>query len=60
MTTDIEGIVEAIEAAREELLAYEPPWLEPRYEAMRSNVDTRLRSAELAIAVLKRESESAP
>ena len=56
----LDGIVAAIDASREELLGYDPPWMDPTYETMRSEVDKRLRQTQLAIAKLFEEASLAP
>jgi hypothetical protein len=50
--TAVDGIVRAIEDAREDLLQYNPPWLEPGYETLRIAIDRKLRSAQLAVTKL--------
>jgi hypothetical protein len=45
----LEGIVSAVDGAREQLLAYDPPWVDPRYEEMRAEVDRALRQAQLGV-----------
>ena len=52
-----EGIIRCIEDAREDLLQYTPPWLEPGYETLRIAIDRKLRSAQMAIAALSAEEQ---
>ena len=56
----VTGIVSAIDAARETLLAYDPPWVDPGYEEVREQVDRTLRQVQLAVSVILEDSEKAP
>jgi hypothetical protein len=48
----LESIVGALEEARQELLDYSPPWMEPGYETMKLAVDRKLRSVQMAMVAL--------
>ena len=52
MKKKLEAVVAAIEVAREELLEYEAPWLNPKFEDLRISVDRRLREAQLAVVAI--------
>ena len=56
----VEGILGALESARQDLLDYDPPWVESGFEDLRIAVDRTLRSVELAIAKLADEVGRAP
>lgn len=56
----MDGIVSAVDGAREKLLSYEPPWVDPGYETMREDVDRTLRQAQLAIGKLFEDAATAP
>jgi hypothetical protein len=50
--TQVEALVAAVDGARQRLLDYEPPWIDPGYETVREDVDRTLRQAQLAIGKL--------
>jgi hypothetical protein len=51
----IVGIVRLLDEAREDLLGYKPPWLEPGFEDLRIEADRKIRNAVLAIMILADE-----
>ena len=51
----MEGIISALEDARQDLLDYDPPWMESGFEELRIAIDRKLRSVQLGIAKLADE-----
>jgi hypothetical protein len=53
--TSREGIISALEDARQDLLDYNPPWIESSFEQLRIAIDRKLRSVQLGIVKLSQE-----
>jgi hypothetical protein len=51
----VDAVLREIESVREDILQFDPPWMEPAYEDLRIAIDRRLRSVELGIAKLFEE-----
>lgn len=49
----LESILGGLEEARQELLDYTPPWLDPGYETMKIAVNRKLRHVQMAMTVLE-------
>jgi hypothetical protein len=48
----VDGIISALEDARQDLLDYNPPWIESSFEQLRIVIDRKLRSVQLGIVKL--------
>jgi hypothetical protein len=48
----VAGIVQSIDSAREDLLAYTPPWVDPAFESLRIVIDRALRTSQLSLTTL--------
>jgi hypothetical protein len=58
--TQMEALVAAVDGARQKLLDYDPPWIDPGYETVREDVDRALRQAQLGIGKLFEDVSTSP